>query len=155
MCSMLHLAHPVQLWIRCQDKVVWVGRRISTLVEFTCASCVVSAAQNLRWRSFKLSLMFSGWAPTNRDTDSTSAGGFSSLAHSAVPLLCAAAHFWKRICVGWLDFFQRAGYNGVWPGQKGTDTSGSCIPITRRGQRSSAAAQAETHQLHTAGEPEK
>lgn len=46
MCSMLHLAHPVQLWIRCQDKVVWVGRRISTLVEFTCASCVVSAVQN-------------------------------------------------------------------------------------------------------------
>lgn len=46
-----------------------------------------------------------------------------------------------------------AGYNGVWLGQKGTDTPGSCIPVTRRGQTSSAATQAETHQLHTAGEP--
>ncbi len=50
-------------------------------------------------------------------------------------------------------FFHPVGYNGVWLRQKGTDSPRSCIPATRRGQTSSAATQAETHQLHTAGEP--
>lgn len=46
-----------------------------------------------------------------------------------------------------------AGDNGVWFGQEGSDSSGSCIPITRRGQTSSAATEAETDQLHTTGKP--
>jgi len=49
--------------------------------------------------------------------------------------------------------FHPTGYNGVWLRQKGTDSSRSCIPVARRGQTGSAATQAETHQLHTAGEP--
>ena len=70
---------------------------------------------------------------------------------------CSRSHF--ILCVGtyqhkvFYDFsFNSAGYNGVWLRQKGTDSSGSCIPYTRRGQTSSAATQAQTYKLHTAGE---
>ena len=52
----------------------------------------------------------------------------------------------------YFNFFYCAGYNGVWLRQESTGSSGPCIPVTRRGQTSSAATQAETHQLHTTGE---
>ncbi len=73
--------------------------------------------------------------------------------------VCLTLVLFSLMCWGqtstefYLFYFHPAGNNGVWFRQKGTDSSRPCIPITRRSQTSSAATQAETHQLHTAGEP--
>lgn len=87
-------------------------------------------------------LVSTGWTQANCNSNSTSEGLLilTFFAHTAVFF-----EVLRAVCP--------AGNYGVWLRQKGTDSSGSCIPFTRRGQTSSGAAQAETHQLHSAGEP--
>ena len=123
-----------------QDKVVWVCR-FHSWCKFNCECTrdrfkTVSCPQDERRRI---------GTPTARARvcyDLFDSLIFNFFSHVLWPISA-------EIC------FHPVGHDGVWLRQKGTDSSRTCFPATRRGQTSSAAAEAETHQLHPAGEPEQ
>lgn len=104
-----------------------------------------------RRQIWKLCLISTGWTQTKWDSDCTSEGLFSPVHRHLLDPVAFICLLWVLSTYGFLCF-NPEGYNGVWLRQKSPDSSGSCISFTRRGQTSSAATQAETYQLHTAGE---
>lgn len=130
-----------------QDKVVWVCN--FSAYKFCCVCLKDIERTDLKTFSHVLRMNADELELQQHER------GFVTMCLTCWPFIFSHASWHTRteISVHLICFSSSLGYNGVWLGQKGTDASRSCIPITRRGQTSSAAAQAETYQLHTAGEP--